>query len=408
MRKLLHIVLFALAVTVFLSCSQEENRQTQKVMPEGQGKKYVRRKVVEVVPLHPKKIKKVSAKERSSSETFTYRTTFHQKIGEVVEEPLASIKPKTTTIGYQPDNKIETLFKEEVNADVSSFSLRIIFDNDIFDNTDYYYTNGARIELVFPFAYHSPINNILAGFREPDIGFGGFSITQNIYTPINPEATGIEYGDRPFAGYMTLGQFRESYSLMRRIYMKSALDLGVLGPASLGETVQSTVHYLEPTGWAYQIQNSFVINYYFHIEKNFLSSPYFELGAVGEAQAGTLYDKIGGGLNFRVGHFMPVYKGPLTACCISSGKREWQYWFFMTGITDFVGWDATMQGGFFDKKSPYMLANDEISRVVFRASAGVAIYYHRFGLELENFYLTPEFKGGRHFKYGRIKVVANF
>jgi len=213
---------------------------------------------------------------------------------------------------------------------------RILFDNDIFANTDYYYTNGARIELVFPFAYHSPINNVLAGFREPDIGFGGFSITQNIYTPINPEATGIEYGDRPFAGYMTLGQFRESYSLRRRIYMKSALDLGVLGPASLGETVQSTVHYLEPTGWAYQIQNSFVINYYFHIEKNFLSSPYFELGAVGEAQAGTLYDKIGGGLNFRVGHFMPVYKGPLTACCISSGKREWQYWFFMTGITAFL------------------------------------------------------------------------
>jgi len=190
--------------------------------------------------------------------------------------------------------------------------------------------------------------------------------------------------------------------------MKSALDLGVIGPASLGGTIQSSVHYLEPTGWAYQIQNSFVINYFFHIEKSFLSSPYFEFGAVGEVHAGTLYDKIGGGLNFRVGHFMPVYKGPLTACCASSGKREWQYWFFMTGITDFVGWDATMQGSFFDQKSPYVLQGDEINRAVFRASAGVAVYYHRFGLELENFYLTSEFKSGRPFKYGRIKMVANF
>ena len=80
----------------------------------------------------------------------------------------------------------------------------------------------------------------------------------------------------------------------------------------------------------------------------------------------------------------------------------------MTGMTGFVAWDATLQGSFFDHNSPYTLESNEINRAVFRASAGIAVYYHRFGLELENFYLTPEFKGGRHFKYGRIKLVANF
>ena len=408
MRKLLHTVLFALVVAVFFSCSHEENKQPRKAEPKEQTAEHAVRKTVEIVLLSPKKVHVVNVKSESASNTFKYTTTVQKTIGEIVSAPVASIKPKTTIMDYPLGHEIAVTNTEERPATLSPLILRIIFDNDIFDNTDYYYTNGARIELVFPFAYHSPINKILAGFREPDIGFGGFSITQNIYTPINPEATGIEYGDRPFAGYMTLGQFRESYSLKRRIYMKSALELGVLGPASLGGTVQSTVHYLEPTGWAYQIQNNFVINYYFHIEKSFLSSPYFEMGAVGEVQAGTLYDKIGGGLNFRVGHFMQVYKGPLTACCGSSGKREWQYWFFMTGMTDFVAWDATLQGSFFDQKSPYTLGNNEISKAVFRASAGIAVYYHRFGLELENFYLTPEFKGGRHFMYGRIKLVANF
>jgi hypothetical protein len=83
-------------------------------------------------------------------------------------------------------------------------------------------------------------------------------------------------------------------------------------------------------------------------------------------------------------------------------------WFFLSGMTDLVGWDATLQGGFFDQKSPYTIAAQQVSRVVFRASAGIAVYYHRFGVELENFYLTPEFNGGRSFKYGRIKLVANF
>ena len=408
MVKPLHIVIFALVVMIFFACSREENKQSQKTEPKEQPAESAVRETVKVKPLPPKDIKAVHKKDKKSPGTFKYTTTFHQTIGEVVSAPVVQLKPRTVALYRQPGDSFSAAYEEVLPVTESSFSLRIIFDNDIFDNTDYYYTNGARIELVFPFVDHSPLNKILAGFREPDIGFSGFSITQNIYTPINPEATGIEYGDRPFAGYMTLGQFRESYSLKRRIYMKSALDLGMLGPASLGETVQSTVHYLEPTGWAYQIQNSFVINYYFHIEKSFLSSPYFELGAIGEAQVGTLYDKIGGGLGFRVGHFMQVYRGPLTACCVSAGKREWQYWFFMTGMTDFVAWDATMQGSFFDKKSPYTLDNDEINRAVVRAGAGVAVYYHRFGLELENFYLTPEFKGGRHFMYGRIKLVANF
>ena len=408
MRKLLHSVLFALVVTFFFSCNQEENRQPQKVTPKGQVAEHAVRKTVDIAPLLPKKVHVVNAKTESASGSFKYTTTFQKTIGEIVSPPMAAVSSKTTTLDCPLEHEIVAPYTEEITAEKSPVTLRIIFDNDIFDNTDYYYTNGARIELVFPFAAHSPVNKILAGFREPDIGFSGFSITQNIYTPINPEAVGIEYGDRPFAGYMTLGQFRESYSLKRRIYMKSTLDLGVLGPASLGSAVQSTVHYLEPTGWAYQIQNSFLINYSFHIEKDFISSPYFELGAVGEVQAGTLYDKIGGGLNFRAGHFMQVYKGPLTACCGTSGKRVWQYWFFMTGMTGFVAWDATLQGSFFDHKSPYTLESNEINRAVFRASAGIAVYYHRFGLELENFYLTPEFKGGRHFKYGRIKLVANF
>ncbi len=403
--KILHIALTFILFSVLFSCNSPEKQEAKR---ESLPAVTERETVLPLVSLVKKDQKVVLSEQAIPEKHFEYKTNMRQTVGEFVSSPMATLAPRNTTFNRQDDTQLAEGQMGEQSPGFSPVILRIVFDNDIFDNTDYYYTNGVRIELVLPFAAHSPLNKILAGFRIPDVGFSGFAITQNIYTPINPEATGIEYGDRPFAGFLTLGQFRESYSFGRKIYMKSALDMGVLGPASLSGTIQSSLHYLEPTGWAYQIQNSFALNYYFHIEKGLYSSPNFEINAQGEVNAGTLYNKLGGGLNLRVGSFMQVYRGPLTACCENGQKREWQYWFFLSAMTDFVGWDATLQGGLFDQKSPYVIPASEVSRVVFRASAGIAVYYHRFGLELENFYLTPEFDGGRSFKYGRIKLVANF
>ena len=405
MGKTLHNAVILLLFSLLFSCSSPETQDAKKV----QLPVVIPHETVEPAkPIAKKELDVVFSGQTTLEKDFQYETSVQQTVGEFVSAPMSAVEPRNTNVGYQPDANLNDRQIMEHFPDFSPVTLRIVFDNDIFDNTDYYYTNGVRIELALPFTDRSPINKILAGFKTPDVGLSGFAITQNIYTPINPEAIGIEYGDRPFAGYLTLGQFRENYLFQRRLYIKSAIDLGILGPASLGGRVQSSVHYLEPTGWAYQIQNSFIINYYFHIEKGLYSSPNLEVNVLGEANAGTLYDKIGGGISFRTGSFMQVYRGPLTACCGNTKKREWQYWFFMSGVTDFVGWDATLQGGLFNQKSPYVLASSEISRIVFRASAGVAVYYHRFGMELENFYLTPEFEGGRSFMYGRIKLAANF
>ena len=65
----------------------------------------------------------------------------------------------------------------------------------------------------------------------------------------------------------------------------------------------------------------------------------------GQINVGTLYDnKLGGGFRFRVGSFLPVYRGPMTICCNHAKKRQLQYWFFMSGNADLVAYDATLQG----------------------------------------------------------------
>lgn len=404
MIRILHSVFIIWVVAFLFSCSSPETvdkdaAEAGIAQPE---------RIVEVITAVKKKDIHISfAGQLQPDAEFQYSTTVNKKIGEFVDAPMSGVSPKSIKFENELNPETQIFETGRYQTEVNPVILRVIFDNDIFDNTDYYYTNGVRFELVLPFAGQSPVNKILLGIKSSDFGFGGFSITQNIYTPINPETTEIDYGDRPFSAYLTIGQYRETYQLERKLQIKSALDMGVMGPSSMGETVQSSIHYLEPTGWKYQMQNSFLINYYINIEKGLYSSPNLEINVLGQANVGTLYNKLGGGLYFRIGSFMPVYRGPTTSCNYTR-KKQWQYWFFMSGTTNFVAYDATLQGGLFNNKSPYVIPNNELNRMFFKASAGLAVYYYRFGVEMENFYLTPEFEGARHFMYGRIKLVANF
>lgn len=299
-------------------------------------------------------------------------------------------------------------YQNEQQPEKSYWGLRIIFDNDIWNNTDYYYTNGVAIELITPLANNSPINKILLGVKSPVIEFVGFSIQQNMYTPINPDVSEILNNDRPFSAFLTIGHFRETYNFEKKLRIKSTLDIGVLGPASLGGTIQNSIHTEEPVGWQNQIQNSFVISYSSEIEKSILQTQNFELNIKGNASVGSLFNKAGGGLWLRVGRFIPVYKGPIRLIGEPGKNNPLQFWFFAKGNTDFVLYDATLQGGLFNNDNPYIISSNKLNRFIFQASAGFAIYTGSFGIELENFYLSPEFKGGRSFGWGRIKLIAAF
>ena len=406
MLKYIVYTLIGLLSICLFSCNRSENRE--KEMEE----LYVvqdERSTIIITPIRKRTLNTAITSSSDQVQKFQYTTSVTTKMGEVVDVQLQDI----ISSDIEFNNKLDvTTHSPSSHAtyklNSSPLMVRIIFDNDIFDNTDYYYTNGARIELVLTSAKKSPLNKVLLNLKTSDIDISGFSITQNIYTPINPEATEITYGDRPFAAFLTIGQFRESYNMKKRLQIKSALDMGVMGPISLGEQIQSTVHELEPTGWEYQIQNSFLINYYLNIEKGVYSSSNIELNLTGQANLGTLYNKLGGGLLFRAGSFMPVFRGPTTICGNRAKSQQFQYWFFVSGIAELVGYDASLQGGLLQKNSPYVLKSNEVNRTIFKGSIGLAVYYDNLGIELENFYMTPEFKGAYHFKYGRIKLVANF
>ena len=291
---------------------------------------------------------------------------------------------------------------EHVNKSVTL--LNVVFDNDIFDNTDYYYTNGIYIELLTPVATLSPLSRMLVGVKRAPLNFTGFFLRQNIYTPTNPDKAEVSIGDRPFSAFLTIGQTRQSYSFKKKLSIKSSVSFGVMGPASLGGFVQSSIHNIEPIGWINQINNSFVFDYSINVEKGIFSTPHAELNFTYGGSFGTIFNKFNTGFYFRTGSFLPVYRGS-TSVLNASSKSKLQYWFFVSGKSNFVLYDATLQGGLFTSKNNYVIDSDNINRVVAKLSIGFAVYYNKVGFEFQNFYISPEFKNAYDFRWGRIKLI---
>jgi len=285
------------------------------------------------------------------------------------------------------------------------------FDNDIFNNTDYYYTNGIRIDYVAPIFASSPLSISMLPYRKHSMNYHGMTIVQNMYTPTNPDITHVLDGDCPFSAYLYLGHFKNTLSSDRKYRQYSELDIGLIGPGSLGGLVQEQIHDIEPVGWQNQVENDIVLNYTATVEKGLYNPGAFDLNIFATGQIGTLYDNAGGGLRIRAGRLNPYFEMPRLATAQSTEGKDayqWQYGIFASAKAKVVLYNATLQGGMFNKTSNYTIPAEDIERFLLQASAGIYVAYKQLGITLEQFYLSPEFKNAHHFNWGHINVTYCF
>lgn len=135
-------------------------------------------------------------------------------------------------------------------------------DNDSFVGNDRDYTSGFALAYIFDegglpgwfdrFLDHEP------GFLGPDARRRiGVSLAQQLFTPENLSANPPPSGTQPYAAllYGTLSVTSEDAG-GRSI---AGLELGVVGPAALGEETQRLIHdvlgYVNPQGWDFQVPN---------------------------------------------------------------------------------------------------------------------------------------------------------
>lgn len=289
--------------------------------------------------------------------------------------------------------------------------ISVSFDNDIFNNTDYYYTNGINITYIAPIFASSPLSYSMLPYKKYSMNYHGMSFVQNMYTPTNPDTTTILVGDRPFAAYLYLGHFKNTLSSRKRYRQYSELQIGLIGPGSLGGFVQAQIHDIEPVGWENQIQNDMVLNYTVEVEKGLYNPGPFDLNIFGRGQIGTLYDNLGTGVRVRLGRFNPYFEMPWLAGKNSiegTDGHNWQYGIFASAMAQVIFYNATLQGGLFNSNNNYTIPAEDLERIVLQASAGIYIAYQQFGLTYEQFYVSPEFKEAYDFRWGHLNLTYCF
>lgn len=145
-----------------------------------------------------------------------------------------------------------------------------ITENDLYavDNRDRHYTNGLRLGWMSADDHVPGWAQSLAGYlplldHDPAAAHRiGWTLAQTMFTPQNKEATAPVLNDRPYAAWLYGGLKLQSESLRRLDTVE--LDLGMVGPAALGEQVQDHWHQLigvsGANGWSNQIKNEPGIN----------------------------------------------------------------------------------------------------------------------------------------------------
>lgn len=277
------------------------------------------------------------------------------------------------------------LFAFTAKAQTHSREAGLQTDNDsyLFSGADRYYTDG--LFLFYRYALSTAQNPKLQN------KVVGFEAGQKIFNPQSGNVPIKEGVDRPFAGYLYAGASL-NFLYKNESNFKVSVQVGVIGPASKGEQAQKFVHntfgFYPINGWQSQIQNAFQVN--FSAEYNRLlyrNEEDFDITATGYANVGTGFNGAGVGPLFRLGKLGKLYNSvstQSTAIIKQNAEQNNKGEFFLHYKPQFnyVAYDATIEGGLFNKKQPNSLEITRVpNRAVFSNQVGVSYVTKRWVID---------------------------
>lgn len=319
------------------------------------------------------------------------------------------VRPSEIPVGY-----FQTWFSTW-NMNTGSY-LTFSFENDFLNYSDRYYTNGLRLDYAGPHLSHFPLHRILFPYRGQGMNYYGITLVQHMFTPFTTKTGGVHEGDRPYAGYLYFGFYKISHDAKREIRITSEIELGMIGPSSLGEQVQKAFHAItpensEPLGWENQVKDGFVFNYSLLFSKMLYRGRYHEFNFQAGGKVGTLHDQLSTGFQFRIGHLPSFLSHELLSRPLPADKgifKNLDYHLHLQVEGRLIGYDATLQGRMFANSDPYTLPAGDIQRGVMASNVGFQVSYGRFSLLAEQHLLSPEFKGGKWHKWIKLAITAGF
>jgi len=321
-------------------------------------------------------------------------------------------------------------------ADCSDNVVTVQLENDFFarlTNTDRHYTNGFRLSFVMP------LNEDCIGLGRPASGLVGwltpvgtthtterigYSIGQSMFTPDNTETSELVPDDRPYAGWLYLGlAYQVAYDRWDGSAIQDTLqlDLGVVGPAALGEEAQNSYHRLinvdEVNGWDNQLHNEPGLA--LSLERRWRSAqqqPFAGTGLEFDAipflrgAVGNVLTYGGGGATFRLGQgleadFGPPRIGPgLPGSEAFSSDSDFAWYLFAGAEAQVVAHNIFLDGNTF-RDSHHVDREPLVGEI----QAGFALIYDSWRLTYTHVVRSPEFDEQNQFdQFGALTLSWRF
>lgn len=284
-------------------------------------------------------------------------------------------------------------------------------DNDsyLFYGQDRYYTNGLMV-----YFRHATDQNKL-GEKLEKFTYE-LSAGQKIFNPQGGNVSNIKLQDRPFAGYLYAGA-SANFFYKKESILKTSLELGTVGPHSLGEDAQKFLHktvgFYEIDGWQYQIKNELTANLSLQYTRLLHRSEYnqIDFSFEGYANVGTTFNGAGAGILMRTGNINQLFQTAYTNSTIGTRLKSAKFvtaetFFYAKPQLNFVAYDATIQGSLFNHNSPLTFKTKPF---VFAQQLGFNYSSQRFTFDFGLLFKTKEVKSkAKAHQYGTISMFYRF
>jgi lipid A 3-O-deacylase len=276
--------------------------------------------------------------------------------------------------------------QDSANVYTKEFTLITENDNYNFTKKDRYYSNGLFLRYQW-LAKNRSSSRLAGKLHRIEAG-------QMIFNPhLNRRSLEqvLEQQDRPYAGWL-YGSYGQTHVFNDEHVLQFDGTIGILGPGSKGQEVQTNYHKLiglyKLYGWENQVQNEIGINasvrYY---QPLIAATKNFSLHATGKATLGNTFTNASAGVLLKLGKLEDEEYSAYWTGRLGQSKQQQrhqaEFIFFLEPTVIAQAYNATVQGGLFRKNkgnytselNPFMYLIKS-GFIVSGQRASFSAYYH--------------------------------
>ncbi len=283
--------------------------------------------------------------------------------------------------------------------DLETFNYSMENDTDV--DTDFGYTHGGRIGLLF---YRGDTRdswlNIPFTSSQNSNNFISFTYANQMFTPYDLDETQIIKDDRPYAGYsyIEIGLHQTTETNLDSL----TLQTGMVGPSSGMESLQAFLHeYIDArdaAGWNNQLENQFIMQLNYMHKWRLEYTKIFGMDSVltpyAGANLGNASIKASGGALYRIGFNITKDFGinsmnegsfssiPTQTKAIANDLSKWSLFLNLSAGTNLVARDIFLDDWY------------EVDRNYFNAygALGITARYRKFSIDYQHNYYTKDYE----------------